>query len=130
MDPGTVGGVRGGGEQLAELPGRPVAVQVCLKAPGGDVMPTLLSLAGIPCETIDLAEADSHAPVRQRLPDWLRAELHGTDTDWVRDNELVGMPEPAALPPIDRGLHGVRGYQWPPPPLDDDPARVIGAPPQ
>jgi arylsulfatase A-like enzyme len=90
----------------------------------------LFDLAEDPGEAVDLAAADSHAPVRRRLTSWLLDELYGSDADWVRDGELVGVPEPTTLPPLDRGLHGVRGHQWPPPPLDDDPGRVVGAPQQ
>ena len=88
----------------------------------------LFDLTVDPGESIDLADDDRHASVRRRLESWLLDELYGDDTDWIRDRELVGMPAPHRLPPLDRGLHGVRGHQWPPPPLDDDPGRVIGAP--
>ena len=88
----------------------------------------LFDLRADPDESVDLSAAPEHATARARLLSWLCAELYGTDRDWIRDGELVGTPEPAAPPAIDRGLHGVRGYHWPPPPPTDDPTQVVGAP--
>lgn len=88
----------------------------------------LFDLVDDPDELIDLSEAATHQQIRGRLTDWLRDELYAEDLAWTDDGGFLGSATPAALPLIDRGLHGVRGYQWPPPPLDPDPSRIVGAP--
>jgi arylsulfatase A-like enzyme len=88
----------------------------------------LFDLACDPNELTDLADSAGHKEILAGLTSMLLDELHGSDTSWLADGDLVGTAAPAELPGNDRGLHGVRGIQWPPPPIDRTPERVVGAP--
>ncbi|HEV3382101.1 MAG TPA: sulfatase-like hydrolase/transferase [Trebonia sp.] len=88
----------------------------------------LFDLARDPNELTDLANSAEHQGILGELTGRLLDELHGSDTSWLADGDLVGTAAPAEFPSNDRGLHGVRGIQWPPPPLDRTPERVVGAP--
>lgn len=88
----------------------------------------LFDLAEDPDECTNLATSQAHAQPLARLTQRLIENLDDGDQTWVRDGHLVGLPDRVDLPPVDRGLHGVRGVHWPPPPLDTDPSRVVGAP--
>jgi len=76
----------------------------------------LFDLAVDPAERDDLVPGGTHAEVVGRLTARLIAELYGGDVAWVRDGELVGMPEPTSRPRPDRGLSSQRGSHWPRPP--------------
>lgn len=95
--------------------------------PVGNVV-QLFNLALDPDELIDLADDPGHSEHRSRLEALLMGEMYGSDLEWISDGTLVGVEPPDELPPLDRGLHGVRGIHWPPPPLDTQPGRVVGAP--
>ena len=71
----------------------------------------LFDLAGDPAEMNDLAANPEYAPVLERLTQLLIAELYGSDLDWIRDGELVGVPEPAYTEQPNRGLSGQRGWR-------------------
>ena len=73
----------------------------------------LFDVAGDPAEMNDLADSADYASVRQRLTQLLIAELYGSDLDleWLRDGELVGVPEPEHLEQPNRGLSGQRGWR-------------------
>lgn len=88
----------------------------------------LFDLARDPNELTDLANSAEHQGILDEMTGMLLDELYGSDTSWVADGGLAGTAVPAELPGNDRGLHGVRGIQWPPPPLDRTPERVVGAP--
>jgi arylsulfatase A-like enzyme len=69
----------------------------------------LFDLESDPQELTDLSEAQDSAPVRRRLEQALMAELYGSDREWVKDGELVGLPDAEVSPQSNRGLSGQRG---------------------
>lgn len=69
----------------------------------------LFDLVDDPGEFQDLSDSSDHAATLTSLQASLRAELYGSDLEWLRDDVLVGLPdEDAALLP-NRGLSGQRG---------------------
>ena len=55
--------------------------------------------------------------MRRRLERVLTGELYGGDEEWVRDGELVGLPDQEYVPRGGNlGLSGQRGGHFPPPP--------------
>lgn len=88
----------------------------------------LFDLEHDPGELIDRSGSPEYRDVLAKLSALLREELYGSDLSWIRAGEFVGAAEPAALPRRDRGLAGNRGVQYPPPPLDSEPERVVGLP--
>ena len=71
----------------------------------------LFDLDNDPHELCDLSAAAEHARTRRRLAALLAAELYGSDTNWVRDGELVGEPDKLFAPAPNRGLSGQRGWR-------------------
>lgn len=55
----------------------------------------LFDLEQNPREMRDLSQEPSQAGIRERLERSLVAHLYGEDLDWVRDECLAGLPEPA-----------------------------------
>ncbi|GAA2170337.1 arylsulfatase [Agrococcus versicolor] len=88
----------------------------------------LFDLVEDPGELVDLSDVQEHADTLGALRALLISELYGTDLAWLEDGQLVGMPDPGGVGSVDRGLHGVRGLHWPPPPITAHPGRVVGAP--
>lgn len=76
----------------------------------------LFDLASDPREMEDLADHVTHQHIRDRLAQLLVSQLYGTDLQWVRDGQLVGLPETAAPAPPNRDLSLQRGSHWPIPP--------------
>lgn len=69
----------------------------------------LFDLSEDPRELHDLADVPEHAPVRERLTGLLQEQLYGSDTEWLSDGKLVGLPDQAYVPRADRGLANQRG---------------------
>jgi len=82
--------------------------------PSGNIL-HLFDLQEDPQERVDLSQSTSHADIRRRLANLLMQEFYGGDEDWVKDGELVGLPEVPYEPTPNRGLHGQRGSHWPVP---------------
>lgn len=78
----------------------------------------LFDLDEDPTEQVNLAGRPEVAAVQARLRQTLIGELYGGDLEWVKDGELVGLPDQEYTPRPDRGLSGQRGIHWPPPPLE------------
>lgn len=87
----------------------------------------LFDLQNDPNELEDLAGTPRLAQVQQQLVEQLIANFYGGDLEWVKDGELVGLPDLEYTPRPDRGLSGQRGIHWPPPPLDVS-GKPVGAP--
>jgi arylsulfatase A-like enzyme len=79
----------------------------------------LFDLAEDPDELNDLSQSPAHAEVRQELTQKLSAEFYGGDEEWYQDGKLVGLPDRDYAPSPNKGLSGVRGLHFPPPPQDD-----------
>ncbi len=83
----------------------------------------LFDLEADPHEFVDLSTVAEHSGVRRQLTDRLVAELYGSDLDWLKDGELVGLPDQDCPLVPNRDLSIQRGTHWPPPPVDPpDPA--------
>ena len=75
----------------------------------------LFDLEEDPDELRDRSRAPECAAIRQRLEQVLAGELYGGDEEWVRDGELVGLPDQEWVPGgTNRGLSGQRGGHFPP----------------
>ncbi len=74
----------------------------------------LFDLRNDPDEMHDLSGDPEYADVRERLTGILRRRLYGSDMEWVRDGELVGLPEPELT--ADYGYNpnmgNARGYRF------------------
>ena len=79
----------------------------------------LFDLQADPRELTDLSDAPESAAVRQRLEACLVEQLYGGDLEWVRDGELVGVPDRTYRPGGNKDLGSQRGGHWPPPPRTD-----------
>ncbi|MCA9114116.1 MAG: sulfatase-like hydrolase/transferase [Planctomycetaceae bacterium] len=77
----------------------------------------LFDLEDDPTELLDLSTSADHTDVRNRLVAALKAELYGSDLTWLKEGELVGLPEPDFLPEPARDLSIQRGTHWPLPPV-------------
>jgi arylsulfatase A-like enzyme len=65
-----------------------------------------------PDEMHDLSDDPAYQDVRTELEQALIEHFYGSDLEWVEDGELVGMPEPAFTPRVDRGLSNQRGWRF------------------
>lgn len=63
-------------------------------------------------EEHDLSESAEHATIRGRLTDLLIDHLYGVDLEWLRDGQLVGVPEKPMPQYQDRGLGAQRGLRF------------------
>jgi len=77
----------------------------------------LFDLDDDPEELNDLANSAEHQSVLDELAARLIDELYGSDRQWLREGDLVGLPEPEFHPAANRGLSIQRGVHWPPPPV-------------
>lgn len=87
----------------------------------------LFDLQEDPDELNDLSESAAHATIREDLTQQLVAELYGDDLTWVKDGQLVGLPDKDYEPSPNKALSGVRGLHFPQPPLDNS-GKVVGIP--
>lgn len=71
----------------------------------------LFDLEKDPRELHDCSEGPAHADARAALTRLLVRNLYGTDLAWVRDGELVGLPDRTYTPGPNRGLTGQRGWR-------------------
>ena len=71
----------------------------------------LFDLEDDPLECHDLSESDDHKAIFTGLRDHLHAELYGSDLEWIKDGEWVGLPatNPDDLKPA-RNLFLQRGW--------------------
>jgi len=69
----------------------------------------LFDIENDPAELRDLAASPDHAEVRNRLLDELVQRLYGSDTEWLSDGKLVGLPAQRYVRRADRGLANQRG---------------------
>ncbi len=65
-----------------------------------------------PRETTDLSKDEQYANELARLKDLLIQNLYNGDEDWVRDGELVGLPDREFIAPDNRGMLGQRGLRF------------------
>ena len=87
----------------------------------------LFDLQEDPCEKIDLSESDQHKSTFHHLTTLLINELYDQDMQWVSKEKLIGLPELPHIPSSNKGLSGVRGIHFPPPPIDNS-GSVVGFP--
>lgn len=71
----------------------------------------LFDLENDPMECEDLGQDPAHQSVVERLCALLRDELYGSDLGWVQDGKLVGEPNRAFVPMIEKGLVAQRGWR-------------------
>lgn len=60
----------------------------------------------------DLSGDVAHSDVRRRLTKTMVDQLHGNDREWLKDGELVGLPDREWQPQPDTGLHMQRGLRF------------------
>ncbi|MBP87504.1 MAG: arylsulfatase [Planctomycetaceae bacterium] len=76
----------------------------------------LFDLKEDPQELDDLSRSADHANVKARLTELLVSQMYGSDSDLLRDGELVGVPVDTERSAPDRTLSLQRGRHWPVPP--------------
>ncbi len=79
----------------------------------------LFDLQEDPKEMVNLADSPEHAAILSGLKEKLIGELYGEDVEWVKNGELVGLPNRSYTPGPNRGLTSQRGGHWPPPPASN-----------
>ena len=80
-----------------------------------------------PRELNDLYGDEAHAKAQAHLTIHLVNDLYGGDEEWVKDGQLIGLPDQEWSPRPNRNLSGVRGSHYPTPPqLDAD--KPVGMP--
>ena len=79
----------------------------------------MFDLQADPRELTDLSDAPEADDVRRRMETLLAKQLYGSDLEWVRDGELVGVPDRTYRPGGNKDLGSQRGGHWPPPPRTD-----------
>jgi arylsulfatase A-like enzyme len=81
----------------------------------------LFDLQTDPDELIDRSTSPDHRDILARLTGLLIGQLYSGDEAWVRDGQLVGLPNRQFAPGPNKGLSSQRGNHWPPPPRTDMP---------
>lgn len=73
----------------------------------------LFDLLEDPNELRDVADDPGHSRVRARLTGLLKERIYGSDLDWLKDGELVGLPEPELTDVYfyDPTMSNARGYR-------------------
>ncbi len=84
----------------------------------------LFDLKADPQESVDLSASPEHAEILERLTGLLKSQLYGGDEEWIKDDQLVGLPDREFVPGPNRGLTSQRGEHWPPPPKTNMPQIV------
>ena len=74
----------------------------------------LFDLMEDPGEAHDLSASADHAEPLARLTTQLIAEFYGSDTEWVTNGTLTGLPNREVGPRANRNLSSQRGHHWPP----------------
>jgi len=72
----------------------------------------LFDIENDPRETHDLSGDPSHAEEMASLEDLLKENIWGSDLDWVKDGELVGLPDRAFEPGPIQNLQNQRGIRF------------------
>ena len=74
----------------------------------------LFDLEADPREMNDLESDVAHEQVLSELTDLLISRLYGSDVAWIKNGELVGLPEIGgpSRPPGNRGLNNQRGWRF------------------
>lgn len=79
----------------------------------------LFDLEADPRELTDLSADPKYAGQLGRLKDQLVAQLYGEDLGWLKDGQLIGLPNKTFRLAPHRNLNSQRGDGWPPsPPVD------------
>ena len=65
-----------------------------------------------PLEQSDLAGSPNHADAQRRLTKLLIDHLYADDLQWMKDGQLVGLPDRVYEYPTDRWLGGQRGLRF------------------
>ena len=73
----------------------------------------LFNLEADPNELCDVAAEAGYSNVRSRLAVLLLQNLYGGDLEWVKDGELVGLPDVERTPHLDytASFGNARGYR-------------------
>ena len=72
----------------------------------------LFDIDADPLELEDLTEHGDYPETLSRLEKLLVSELYGNDLGWVKDGELVGLPDIEYVPTPDRNLRNQRGLRF------------------
>jgi len=72
----------------------------------------LFDLKNDPNEIHNLARDEVYSEIRKRLIRLLVDQLYGSDLNWLRDGELIGVPDLEWNPSPSPGLHGQRGLRF------------------
>jgi arylsulfatase A-like enzyme len=72
----------------------------------------LFNVTDDPEETRNLAHDPEATAAKTELLEILKGNLYGGDENWVKDGELVGLPERHFEPAGDVGLRGQRGLRF------------------
>ncbi len=72
----------------------------------------LFDMKADPHELQDLSEEPAHQDDLARLTSLLIDEMYGGDREWIRDEQLVGLPDREYTPTDRRGLLGQRGWRF------------------
>lgn len=75
----------------------------------------LFDIENDPDEKTNLANDSSCANIKQKLTDYLIANLYKGDEEWAKGNELVGTQNKTFVRMPDYTLNNQRGGHWPPP---------------
>jgi arylsulfatase A-like enzyme len=75
----------------------------------------LFDLQEDPRELRDLSGSAAHAGLREELTATLMTLLYGNDLEWLKNGNLVGLPDHGVEPRVNRNLLNQRGVFWPPP---------------
>ena len=79
--------------------------------PAGNIV-QLFDVERDPRETTDLCDAPDHQQARRDITLQLIQNLHGSDSAWIKGQELIGMEAPSFTPRDNRGLMWQRGLRF------------------
>ena len=72
----------------------------------------LFDLQEDPDETHNLAESPAHTETKERLTQKLIENLYGSDLEWLKNNNIVGLPDKQYEPTPTRHLRSQRGWRF------------------